>query len=52
MGGVQNLEWPNVERPIFRKFKTTNIAIAKEELFDYFFYEFFFCYFFFNYLNT
>ena len=47
MGGVQNLEWSNVERPIFRNFKFTNTKIAKDELFDYFIYDFFF-----NYLDT
>ena len=46
----QNLEWSNVERPIFRNFKITYIEIAKDELFDCFIYEFRF--FFFNYLNT
>ena len=29
MGGGQNLERPNVERPIFRKFETSNIEITK-----------------------
>ena len=52
MGGVQNLEWSNVERPIFQNFKITNIKIAKDELFDYFIYEYIFYYFFLNYLNT
>ena len=45
MGGIQNLEWSNVERPIFRNFKITNIKIEKDELFDYFIYEFIFYYF-------
>ena len=49
--GIQNLERSNVERPIFRNLKITNIKTAKDELFDYFIYEFIF-YFFFNYLNT
>ena len=40
-GGVQNLEWSTVERPIFRNFKITNIKIAKDELVDYFIYEVF-----------
>ena len=40
VGGLQNLEWPNVERPTFRNFKITNIKIAKDELCDYFIYEF------------
>ena len=47
MGGVQNLEWSNVERPIFPNFKITNIKIAKDVLFDYFIYEFIFYYYFF-----
>ena len=38
---VQNLEWSNVERPIFRNLKITNIKIAKHELVDYFIYDFF-----------
>ena len=49
-GGVQNFESSNVELPIFRNFKITNIKIAKDQLFDYSIYEFIF--FFFNYLNT
>ena len=35
MGGGQNLERPNVEWPIFRKFETSNIEITKVELFDF-----------------
>ena len=35
-GGGQNLERPNVEQPIFRKFETSNIEIMKVELFDFF----------------
>ena len=35
LGGGQNLERPNVERPIFRKFETSNIVITKVELFDF-----------------
>ena len=42
MGGVQNFEWSNVERPIFRNFKITNTKAAKDESFDYFIYEFIF----------
>ena len=42
LGGIQNLEWSNVERPIFWNFKITNIHIANDELFDYFIYEFIF----------
>ena len=34
-GGGQNLERPNVERQIFRKFETSNIEITKVELFDF-----------------
>ena len=30
-GGGQNLELPNLERPIFRKFETLNIEITKVE---------------------
>ena len=44
LGEVQNLEWSNVERPIFRN-KITNIKM-KDELFDYFIYEFIFHYYF------
>ena len=51
-GGVQNWEWLDVERPIFRNFKITNIKIVKDELFDYFIYEFFFIIIFLRYLNT
>ena len=42
MGGGQNLERRNVERPIFRNFKTANIKITKYELFDSFIFEFIF----------
>ena len=42
LGEVQNLEWSNVERPILRNFKITNIKIAKEELFDDFIFNLFF----------
>ena len=42
MGGVQNLEQPNVKRPIFRKFETSNIEITKVELFDFFIFKFIF----------
>ena len=51
-GGVKNLKWSNVERPIFRNFKITNIKIAKDKLFDYFIYEFIGNSFFLNYLNA
>ena len=46
ISGVQNLEWSNVERLIFRNFEITNIKISNDELFDYFIYEIFFYYFF------
>ena len=39
-GGGQNLERPNVERPIFQKFETSNIKITKVELFDFSIFEF------------
>ena len=39
-GGGQNLERPNVKRPIFRKFETSNIEITKVELFDFYIFEF------------
>ena len=51
MGGGQNLERRNVERPIFRNFKITNIKITKYELFDSFIFEFIFSLFI-NYLHT
>ena len=51
MGGVQNLEWSNVERPIFRNFEIMNIKIAEDELFDYFIVEFFLLLFFFKSLQ-
>ena len=35
MGGGQNLERPNVERPIFRKFETSNIEITKVEFYKF-----------------
>ena len=31
------MERSNIERPLFRKFKTSNIKITKVELFDFFF---------------
>ena len=39
-GGGQNLERPNVERLIFRKFETSNIKITKVELFDFLIFKF------------
>ena len=50
MGGGQNLERRNVERPIFRNFKITNIKITTDELFDSFIFEFIFSLFI-NYLH-
>ena len=41
-GGVQNIEWWNVERPRFRNFNTTNIEITKDELVHFFIYLFIF----------
>ena len=35
----QNLERKNVELPIFRNLKITNIQITKDELFDSFIFE-------------
>ena len=45
MGGGQNLERRNVERPIFRNFKIVNIKLTKDELFDNFIFEFDFSFF-------
>ena len=42
MGGGQNLERRNVERPVFRNFEIANIKIKKDELFDHFIFELFF----------
>ena len=50
-GGVQNLKWSNVERPIFRNLEITSIENEKDELFDYFINVFIF-YVFKNYLYT
>ena len=50
-GAGQNLERRNVERPIFRNFKITNIKIMKDELFDSFIFEFIFSLFI-NYLHN
>ena len=41
-GGGQRLERWNVERPIFRNFKTKNMKITKDEFFDSFIFEFIF----------
>ena len=66
MGGGQNLERRDLERPIFRNFgwgtkfrmvkcrtnfKITNIKIAKDVLFDYFICEFIFYYYVFKLLE-
>ena len=51
-GGGQNLEQPNVEWPIFRNFKISNIGRTKDESFDFFIIEFtFYFYNCLNYLN-
>ena len=42
LGGGQNLERPNVERPIFRLFEYSNIKIMKVELFDFFHFQIYF----------
>ena len=49
MGGGQNLERRNVERPVFRNFEIVNIKI---KLCDNFIFSNFFIYFSDNYLNT
>ena len=52
-GGGQNLEPPNIERPIFRKFETSNIEITKVELFDFLILKFIsYIYVYFNCSNT
>ena len=51
VGGSQNLERRNAERPIFRNIKIANIKITKHELFDNFIFEFD-SLFFRNHLNT
>ena len=50
-GGGQNLERRNVERPIFRNFKITNIKITKDQLFVSFIFELIFPLFI-NYLHN
>ena len=40
-GGGQHLEQPNVERPLFRNSKISNIKRTKDELFDLFIVEFY-----------
>ena len=42
MGGGQNLERRNVERPVFRNFEIANIRITKDQLFDNFIFKLFF----------
>ena len=49
--GGRNLERRNVELPIFRTFKITNIKMTKDELFDNFIFECNFS-FFRNHLDT
>ena len=53
MSRGRNLEWKNLERPIFRNFKISNIKITKDELFDFYcrsyFFNFLICT---NYSNT
>ena len=51
MGGGQNSERRNVERPIFRNFKIKNDKITKDELFDSFIFKFIFS-FFMNYFHS
>ena len=51
VGGGQNMERRNVERPVFRNFEIANIKIKKDELVDNFIFELFF-HFLENYLNT
>ena len=50
-GGGQNLERRNVDQPIFRNFKISNIKMTENELFDNFILEFNSS-FFRNHLNT
>ena len=40
MSAGQNLERPNVERPIFWKFETSNIEKTKVELYDFLIFKF------------
>ena len=49
MGGDQNLEQRNVERPVFRNFEIANIKLKKDEFLDDFIFDFFS--FFSNYLK-
>ena len=42
LGGGQNSERRNVERPIFRNYKIANIDMTKDELNDNFIFEFIF----------
>ena len=41
-GRGQHLEWPNVERPIFRSFEISNEKITEVELFDFYIFKFIF----------
>ena len=45
LGGIQNIEWSNIERPRVRNSKITNIKITKEEsiLFSNLFFHFLKC---------
>ena len=53
MGGGQNFERPNVERPIFRNFEISNTKITRVELFNFSIFEFiFWSYIFLNSTNT
>ena len=52
-GGGQNFERPNVERPIFRNEKITNVKSYDRSSFSIFnLRNYYFIYLFFNYLNT
>ena len=42
MGGDQNLDRRNLERPVIRNFETANIKIKTDELFHNFIFELFF----------
>ena len=37
LGGIQIIEWSNVERPGFWNFQITNIKVTKAELFNFFY---------------
>ena len=44
-GGVQNMEWPNVEQPGFQNFKITSIKVTNDQLFDLYSEKFIFAFF-------